>query len=270
MEKSNFFDAINCVWIANGDNTDDRIAVTGKHSENSYILYYITDGNGTITVNDVEYRLSKGQSFIVFPFSDMKICPDEKKPWSYKWVEFLGAEPAYLISQSSFTKKKPIVGAIDLPDFERFFTVQENDLSELYAVYRTVCRLMFLLTYYIEYYPRNSQEHQSYAHTARSYIEQNYHKSDFTVKKVADYVKIDRTYLYRLFKEETGLSIIDYINSRKISRAETLLINDSISIKDVAEAVGFSDQMYFSRVFKKFKGMSPTDFRKNSKSQKFY
>lgn len=270
MVKSNLLDAVNCIWIANGDNTDDRISVMGKHPENSYILYYIIDGNGTITVNDIEYRLSKGQSFIVFPFSDMKIQTDIKNPWSYKWVEFSGAEPTFLINQISFTKKKPVVGKIELPHFERFFTVEESDLSELYAVYRTVCRLMYLLTYYVEYFPKKSQEQKSYARTARSYIDRNYHKSDFTVKKVADYVKIDRTYLYRLFKEETGLSIIDYINSRKISRAETLLMNEGISIKDVAEAVGFSDQMYFSRVFKKFKGMSPSEFRKNFKPLNFY
>ena len=270
MNNSSFYDAVNCVWISQGDNTNDKVSATGVNPDNNYILYYIVNGNGTITVNDIEYRLSKGQSFIVFPFSKMKIRSSEKNPWSYRWVEFCGTEPAFLISQTSFTKKKPVVGKIDLPDFEKFFTLQESNLTELYAVYRTVCRLMYMLTYYIELFPKKNDEHISYAHMARSYIDKKFHNSNLTVKQVADHVKIDRTYLYRLFKEETGLSIIDYINSRKISRAESLLMNKNLSIKEVAETVGFSDQMYFSKVFKKFKGMSPSEFKKSYKPLKYF
>jgi len=270
MEKSNFYDVVNCVWIACGDESNDELSLKDNHSSNSYRLYYITKGNGTVIVDNIEYRLSQYQSFIAFPFSNIKIQTSNINPWRYRWIEFCGAEPAFLISQTSFTRKKPVVGKFEIPQFDRFFTEYDRDSAQIHDVYRTVCRLIYMLTYYIEYFPSKLPEVKGYARIARSFIEQNYHRHDLSVKQVADHIKIDRTYLYRLFKEETGLSIIDYINSRRISRAETLLINKEFSVKDVAEAVGFSDQMYFSRVFKKFKGMSPTAFRKNSISQKFY
>ena len=270
MGISNFYDAVNCVLIANGDELNDELPINGKHSDNSYRLYYITEGNGTVTVDNVEYRLSQHQSFIAFPYSDIKIQTNSSSPWKYKWIEFCGAEPAFLISQTSFTRKKPVVGKIELSQFHRFFIEYDRDSAQIHDIYRSVCRLIYMLTYYIEYFPCKSPEIKGYAHIARSFIEQNYQRHDLSVKQVADYVKIDRTYLYRLFKDETGLSIIDYINSRRISRAESLLINKEVSVKDVAEAVGFSDQMYFSRVFKKFKGISPTAFRKNSQSQIFF
>ena len=58
------------------------------------------------------------------------------------------------------------------------------------------------------------------------------------------------------------MSIIDYINNHRIAKAEVMLMDKNISIKDVAYSVGFTDQMYFSKVFKKLKNTTPTEFRK--------
>lgn len=270
MEHSNFYDAVNCVWIGSGNEKDDSLPILGSHSSNSYKLYYITEGNGTVTVDNVEYRLSPYQSFIAFPFSNIKIQSSDIRPWKYRWIEFTGSEPAFLLNQTSFTRKTPIVGKLDLYQFERFFTENQEYSTSIYDIYRTVCRLIYLLTYYIEYFPSKQTDIKGYAHIARSFIDKNYQRHDLTVKEVAKHVKIDRSYLYKLFKDETGLSIIDYINNKRISKAESLLHNKELSIKDIAETVGFSEQMYFSRVFKKFKGVSPSVFRKNSETQNIY
>ena len=72
----------------------------------------------------------------------------------------------------------------------------------------------------------------------------------------------DSTYLYRLFKEETGTSVIGYINQCRIRRACTMLSSTTAQVKDVALSVGFSDQLYFSKVFKKINGITPTEYRK--------
>ena len=97
---------------------------------------------------------------------------------------------------------------------------------------------------------------------ARDYIDRNFREVDCTVKSVAEKIQIDRTYLYRLFKEETGMSVIEYINWCRIRRACTMLSNTLAQIKDVALSVGFSDQLYFSKVFKKINGITPTEYRK--------
>ena len=81
------------------------------------------------------------------------------------------------------------------------------------------------------------------------------------VRSLVEALKIDRSYLYRLFKDKTGVSVSDYITRTRISKAEVLLSNGSLSVKDVAYSVGFPDQMYFSRVFKKINGKTPTQFR---------
>ena len=58
--------------------------------------------------------------------------------------------------------------------------------------------------------------------------------------------------------------MIEYITHRRVARAEILLAGSSMTVKDIAYSVGYSDQMYFSRVFKKFTGSSPTQYRENA------
>ena len=103
---------------------------------------------------------------------------------------------------------------------------------------------------------------EGYVLRACQVIEENCCNYHFGVKDVAEALKIDRSYLYRMFMDEMGVSVMDYITRRRISRAEAMLLNSDTPIKDVALSVGYMDQMYFSRVFKKQNGRTPTEFRR--------
>lgn len=70
--------------------------------------------------------------------------------------------------------------------------------------------------------------------------------------------------LSRQFKKETGETMIKYINKRRINESLFLLENDELSITDVSFMVGYNDVNYFTKVFKKIKGMTPSEYRKNS------
>lgn len=256
------YNLINCICLANGTLQDIIDNFRIKNSGDAYILYYISSGCGRFTVNGVCYMLSKGQSVLVFPFSSLEIESDENMPIICNWVKFKGLEAAWMVSQTAFSKKNPVVDKMPMTEFERFFNILNVNNNHNYTQCRASGKVIVLLSFYLEYFPCKSTENKDYAFIARNYIEHNYNNPDFGVKAVADYVKIDRTYLYRLFKEETGLSVIDYINNCRITKAIALLMNENISVKDIAFSVGFTDQMYFSRVFKKNKGKTPTEFRR--------
>ena len=119
----------------------------------------------------------------------------------------------------------------------------------------------FLLSYYIQYFPAVNEEFNHYVLSAAKYIELNYRNSSFTATDVSNYLKLDRSYLYKLFKSEMGMSVHDYINKLRISRASSLLATSNLTIKDVASESGFADQMYFSRLFKKKKNLTPSQYR---------
>jgi two-component system response regulator YesN len=64
-----------------------------------------------------------------------------------------------------------------------------------------------------------------------------------------------------MFKEETGIPVTEYINMARIKKAKELLANTSLKVYEIAYEVGFNDQHYFSSVFKKIVGLSPTEYR---------
>ncbi|MDU6263225.1 MAG: response regulator [Anaerocolumna aminovalerica] len=96
--------------------------------------------------------------------------------------------------------------------------------------------------------------------TALQYIDDNY-MNKITLDDVAKYVYLNSSYLSQLFKKEMNVPFSDYIEEVRIKRAKLLLKETDYSMNQVAEAVGFSTQNYFTRIFKKSTGLTPIKYR---------
>ena len=88
-------------------------------------------------------------------------------------------------------------------------------------------------------------------------------KNVLTTHILADHLHLNPDYLQKKFKAETGRNITDIINERRIALAKIYLRSSQFSVTDVAYEVGFSDASYFGKVFRKFVGVTPGQFRKN-------
>lgn len=93
----------------------------------------------------------------------------------------------------------------------------------------------------------------------QKYIKMHY-TQQIRQQEIADYFFISKEYLSRKFKQEFQVSMVDYINQLRINRTKELLTAPSAKVNEVALAVGFSDEKYFSTVFKKITGMSPKNY----------
>ncbi|WP_165822472.1 helix-turn-helix domain-containing protein [Paenibacillus montanisoli] len=93
------------------------------------------------------------------------------------------------------------------------------------------------------------------------YLEQHY-ANDITLDMMADKLNITRSYLSTYFKEKTGTYFVDYVNLIRISRAKELLSRSDVKIQDAAARVGYQNINSFNRMFKKFTGVTPSEFRK--------
>ncbi|WP_298786856.1 response regulator [uncultured Marinococcus sp.] len=93
-----------------------------------------------------------------------------------------------------------------------------------------------------------------------SYMKHNY-QHDLQAKTIAEDHFITPNYFSILFKQETGLSFSDYLNTLRIEKASELLVTTSNRVFEIAEYVGYSEYKYFVKVFKKYKGTTPTQYR---------
>ncbi|MDR7001249.1 response regulator [Neobacillus niacini] len=96
---------------------------------------------------------------------------------------------------------------------------------------------------------------------AKDYIESNYAES-ITLESVAEYVELSPFYFSKLFKDRFGMTFIDYLTDIRIKEAKTLMEDPTKSLKEICYSIGYKDPNYFSRVFKKLAGSSPSEFRK--------
>ena len=100
------------------------------------------------------------------------------------------------------------------------------------------------------------------------YIQQNYSRYDLSLEEVARYTNLTKTYMSALFRKETGIRYIDYLNKCRMEAASKLLTETDINIKDVAEACGYCNIPGFRIKFKDYYGVSASDYRKQNKAIK--
>ncbi|HKJ42700.1 MAG TPA: two-component regulator propeller domain-containing protein [Sunxiuqinia sp.] len=92
-------------------------------------------------------------------------------------------------------------------------------------------------------------------------LEQNYTEPEFSASQFASEMFVSRSLLYKKIRAITDLNITDFINSFKLKKAVGLIQRNNLPIADIAFNVGFNDPKYFSRIFRKFYGMSPSEFQ---------
>jgi len=105
---------------------------------------------------------------------------------------------------------------------------------------------------------------QSVISKAKVYIKSNLH-NDITRDGIANYVFLNADYLTRIFKRSTGLSLTEYLTEQRIQKSITMLLNSETSISDIAADVGYDNFTYFSKMFKKITGATPSEYRKKHK-----
>ncbi len=102
--------------------------------------------------------------------------------------------------------------------------------------------------------------HASIIKRCTDYIDKNYYEH-ITLDTLARVVYLSQAYISRIFHKETGLSFNEYLNRARVEHSKALLIEKTMRIADISSAVGFEDQSYFTKVFKKYTGVTPGNYR---------
>ena len=95
------------------------------------------------------------------------------------------------------------------------------------------------------------------------FLEEHYSNRALSQTMVADHFHLSIYSLSRMFKKQFGMSFSEYVNGKRLEKSRELLLSTVLSVKEIADEVGFTDANYFTRLFRQNFGISPTDFRKN-------
>lgn len=113
---------------------------------------------------------------------------------------------------------------------------------------------------YFDFVKKN-QEELSVSGKLRRLIEENYGNPALGLQFLSESLKLSQSYISQLFKQETGTTINQYIITYRIDMASSLLLKSDRKISDIADCCGFTDQNYFTKLFKKCTGMTPSEYR---------
>lgn len=237
---------------------------------NQFILIYCVEGQGEIRLNETVHTVSADHFFIIPAEMPHAYHSDENNPWSIYWVHFSGNKASIYSRFACHSqpiargKTSRIADRTDL--FSEIFRNLDRGFSIETLEYVNLClpHLLASFTHLSQFrLIKESGEKDPVAQSINFMLENLVHK--LKLDEIATEVGLSASHFSRLFLNRTGHSPIDYFIQLKIQRACRLLDNSGWMIADVAREMGFDDQFYFSRVFRKVMGMSPGVYRKRGK-----
>lgn len=228
-----------------------------------FLIHYVAKGKGTFISNGLKYTLAKGDLFIIYPSQLITYQADEQEPWEYFWVGFQGTEAKRIVSQTAFSKTNPIISVDSNNKLEKYLlSIYESSGNTSSADITMLGYLYLFLGELVRVSQQNRPQqkiNQEYIYRALKYIEFNY-AYPISLDDISEFVGISRSHLYRIFMKHTNISPNEYLQKYRINEACVLLRNNKFTMSEVASSVGFTDPLYFSRVFKKMRGESPSKY----------
>ncbi len=240
----------------------------GPGVRDHYCIHHILSGSGCYTTGKVSVHLSAGDTFILFPGVELQYQADRDEPWEYGWAGFMGADAASIIRNTDFSRETPYIRKGHIPEekiregLERIYLAKGNTYEATVAMTGELYGFLAMLMHYSEHKSQDKDARVSYVEKAESYIETNY-SYPITVEDIAYYVGISRSHLFRSFQNYTRKSPKEYLTEYRIRQACRLLRETELSVSAIAYSVGFENNLYFSKAFKKQKGLSPSEYRRS-------
>lgn len=242
-----------------------RHGIERKAGCNEYIFIYCIDGSGDITINELSYNLSPNTYIIIPKNVSHRYKSSEKNPWSIYWTHFTG-NSAPAIYQRSQENGHPVVHTIPydenrIREFEEIYYIIEHNYNSREMEILNIKLMHFIssLIYYREMNPALYDKDS--VSNSISFMKKNIH-AKFTIGQLAAEQRISVSHYARVFKQKTGMSPIHYFNQLKVQKSCQYLYFTDWSIKEICKELGFDDQYYFSRLFTKLMGMSPSGYKR--------
>ena len=243
----------------------------GPAARNHYLFHYIISGTGTLMADNAKketqtYSIKSGQGFLIFPGQITTYYADQNLPWEYIWIEFDGLRVKEAIDLTELSVNTPVYHphSKDLREQlmnEMLYIVHHAKKSPFHLIGH-----LYLFLDYLTQSAKSTKLVQSskmsdyYIKEAINYIEQNF-QNNITIEDIAAVCGINRSYFGKIFRNSIGRSPQEFLMNYRMVKATELLKLTSLSIAEIGSAVGYENQLHFSRAFKTIYGVSPREWR---------
>lgn len=229
----------------------------------------VASGEGTVITNGTEYAMAPGTLIYHYPGQSFGYTTSQTNLIHCFGMNFyLGTtlcdSGSWNISSMDKLPFKHMMKVSDMGILSKYF----SDIAQIWNEDKQYSQLKLRSIFLNLLYELSSQSIKQQSHGRikqdiefiSSYIRQ-YYNQQFSLKNLASLIDLNPNYFSSIFKEHTGYTLIEYINKVKIEKAEEYL-GIGYTISETSSLVGFNDPFYFSKVFKKNKGVCPRDYVK--------
>lgn len=241
-----------------------------KHRVCSYGALYLTaSGEGMLHTDAGHYPLHPGTMFLTFPMQQFYI--EQRGGLEYLYITFVGQRMLTLASRVGLSESSAVrdVDRNIVPLWESFLSKcmpgNIDLIAESLLLYSMAQLSPDMTTPNIQDEPKHKSG--SVAKRIREYTDTHYCDATLTLSSLAEQMSYNPKYLSDCFSREFGLGFREYVQSLRIQRACELMQNGATSSKEISYLIGFSDPLYFSKVFTRVMGLSPQKFISDLKRQ---
>ncbi len=240
----------------------------GPASKPHYLIHYVLSGKGIFRVHDKEYCLGAGYGFLIQPNELAFYQADAEDPWSYLWVGFAGSRAEEYLKSMGLTSHHPIFSS-DRSE-ELYAAVKDMMDHNTFGVSNDLRRngqlgvFLSIIADSAGVVMSEEDKGNRYVEKAVSFIQSNY-CNPIRVTDIAEYVCINRSYLYTLFQNYLGTSPQQFLAVFRLTKARELLESTEYSIESIALSCGYSDALVFTKAFRSLHGMSPSAYRREDR-----
>lgn len=228
-----------------------------------YIFLFCTAGSGVIEVNKREYRLCANEGFCIPHFQGHRYWADEAEPWSILFVHFKGDDcslyPLDELNICRFTSQSAIRRLEFL--FSSLFRTLEHDYTLGNFIYISQTLALILGECFQKTQENSCTDTQNRQVTSCIRYMYNHISENLTLGKLCKALNLSKSTLSSAFQICTGHAPIEFFTRLKMKEACKLLRSGNAYIYETAHALGYQDQYYFSRTFKKIIGTSPREYQ---------
>ena len=232
----------------------------GAGMRDHYLLHYVVSGGGTYTLGGRSYAVRAGQIFLAWPNTLIRYSADESDPWEYYWLGFTGPDAAALIAQSGLRPDAPVRTIGFGRSLQRYITAIYDARGQSAWSRTQMLGYAYLVLGKLVEGREEGASPADMVDKAAEFISNNY-TDQITVDDVAASAGVSRSWLYRGFQRRFGKSPLAYLEDLRLHYAKQLLTGTELRVSEIAYSVGYLDALYFSKVFSRRTGLSPTAYR---------